>query len=117
MLVADSNARVLSVSRKDRAAILPIGRARSAVFWYAAGKFTTSRYYADSLPSWVTAYKNGGSDIAFPHRLTAQPDSVAARLAAFPWMDSLTLDFALTGVRALGLGHRDRPDLLSVSLS
>ena len=148
MLVADSNARVLSVSRKDRAAIFPIGRARGAVFWYAAGKFTTSRYYADSLPSWVTAYnarngpaalagavwqpllpdsaypepdsmayENGGSDIAFPHSLTAQPDSAAARLTAFPWMDSLTLDFAFTGVRALGLGHRDRPDLLSVSLS
>ena len=49
-------ARALSVSRKDRAAILPIGHARQSVFWYQAGQFTTSRYYADSLPPWVRAF-------------------------------------------------------------
>src|SRR5688572_21846865 len=49
-------ARALSVSRKDRGAILPIGRAREQVYWYQSGVFTTSRYYADSLPSWVRAF-------------------------------------------------------------
>jgi hypothetical protein len=46
-------ARALSVSRKDRAAILVLGRAKQQVYWYDAGWFTTSRYYADSLPGWV----------------------------------------------------------------
>jgi predicted AlkP superfamily pyrophosphatase or phosphodiesterase len=46
-------ARALSVSRKDRGAILPVGRAKQSVYWYQAGRFTTSRYYADSLPRWV----------------------------------------------------------------
>jgi predicted AlkP superfamily pyrophosphatase or phosphodiesterase len=50
------NARALSVSRKDRGAILPLGRAKEQVYWYQAGVFTTSRYYADSLPDWVRRF-------------------------------------------------------------
>jgi len=53
---ADPTARALSVSRKDRGAILPIGRAKEQVYWYQSGLFTTSRYYADSLPTWVQAF-------------------------------------------------------------
>lgn len=53
---ADPNARALSVSRKDRGAILPIGKAKEQVYWYQSGLFTTSRYYADTLPSWVQAF-------------------------------------------------------------
>jgi len=51
----DPRSRALSVSRKDRGAILPMGRAKQNVFWYATsnGELTTSRYYADSLPDWV----------------------------------------------------------------
>jgi len=52
-------ARALSVSRKDRGAILPIGRARQQVYWYQSGEFTTSRYYADSLPAWVRDFNAG----------------------------------------------------------
>jgi hypothetical protein len=48
--------RMLSVSRKDRGAILPVGRSRQMVFWYSGGRFTTSSYYADSLPGWVEAF-------------------------------------------------------------
>src|SRR6266508_1384929 len=49
-------ARALSVSRKDRGAILPLGRVKQQVYWYQSGVFTTSRYYADSLPAWVRAF-------------------------------------------------------------
>jgi predicted AlkP superfamily pyrophosphatase or phosphodiesterase len=53
---ADPTARAFSVSRKDRGAILTIGRAKEQVYWYQSGLFTTSRYYADSLPDWVRAF-------------------------------------------------------------
>jgi arylsulfatase A-like enzyme len=54
---ADPESRALSVSRKDRGAILPLGRAHQAVFWYSSsGIFTTSTYYADSLPAWVQRF-------------------------------------------------------------
>lgn len=147
MRAVDGATRVLSVSRKDRGAILTVGRARAPVYWWADGQFTTSRYYADSLPSWVrafnkrgaaehlahttwnlllppaayaepdkVAYENGGRDVTFPHRLPGAADLREA-LPSYPWMDSLTLAFALEGARALDLGHRPRPDLLLVSLS
>jgi hypothetical protein len=147
MLAQDSGTRVLSVSRKDRAAILPVGRARGTVLWLAGGRFTTSRYYADTLPAWVRAfndrggiarlagttwdllrpdsayaesdsmpYENGGQDFVFPHRLPAA-DVIGRRIAAYPWMDSLTLALALEGVGQLQLGGRPHPDLLSISLS
>jgi hypothetical protein len=144
---ANPETRVLSVSRKDRGAILPVGRAKTDVFWWADGRFTTSRYYSDTLPSWVrafnargsaarlagtqwnpllpvsayaepdtVAYENGGKDITFPHRLPST-SQIGQQLQNYPWMDSLTLSFALEGARALELGQHGRPDLLLVSLS
>lgn len=57
MRMKDPRSRALSVSRKDRGAILPLGRAHQSVFWYASdGRFTTSNYYADTLPSWVQRF-------------------------------------------------------------
>lgn len=54
MQSADRASRVLAVSRKDRGAILPVGRAQGDVYWYAGGIFTTSTwYYPDTLPGWV----------------------------------------------------------------
>ena len=56
MLSRDSAILAFSVSRKDRSAILPMGKAKVPVFWYSRGNFTTSRWYADSLPPWVKAW-------------------------------------------------------------
>ena len=53
MVARDPATKGLSVSRKDRGAILPMGRAKVPVFWYAEGRFTTSRYYSDTLPGWL----------------------------------------------------------------
>jgi predicted AlkP superfamily pyrophosphatase or phosphodiesterase len=53
--------RALSVSLKDRGAILPIGRAKQDVYWYSAsGSFTTSNYYRDRLPTWVRDFNARG---------------------------------------------------------
>lgn len=63
MRFADPRSRALSVSRKDRGAILPLGRAKQSVFWYGYnGTFTTSSYYADTLPTWVKQFnaRDGG---------------------------------------------------------
>jgi len=84
----DPRSRALSVSRKDRGAILPMGRAKQNVFWYATsnGDLTTSTYYADTLPDWVKRVNAR----RFPQQLAgaswtlmrdtrdyAEPDSVA----------------------------------------
>ncbi|HEY7394522.1 MAG TPA: alkaline phosphatase family protein [Gemmatimonadaceae bacterium] len=55
--VTDPRSRALSVSRKDRGAILPLGRAKESVFWFGTdGRFSTSTYYADTLPTWVQEF-------------------------------------------------------------
>ncbi|HEY3744960.1 MAG TPA: alkaline phosphatase family protein [Gemmatimonadaceae bacterium] len=145
----DSRTRVLSVSRKDRAAILPIGRSKQSVFWYAGnGTFTTSTYYASTLPDWVGAFnaqrlaqgyagqvwrpllpdsaysepdsvaiESGGTGFVFPHIESTSPDTAARQLPEFPWMDELTLKFALAGVNTLGLGAGPQTDVLAISLS
>src|SRR3954469_14740302 len=57
LIAKDPRTKVLSVSRKDRAAILPIGRSKQPVFWYSPlGIFTTSTYYGSVLPEWVKAF-------------------------------------------------------------
>src|SRR4029077_3341278 len=53
---AEPAARALSVSGKDRGAMLPIGRAKEQVYSYVGGVFATSHYYAESLPAWVRAF-------------------------------------------------------------
>ena len=53
---SEPTARALSVSRKDRGAILPIGQAKEQVYWYQSGLFTTSKYYSDTLPAWVQSF-------------------------------------------------------------
>jgi hypothetical protein len=57
MKAKDPRSRALSVSMKDRAAILPIGTSKQQVFWYPGdGGFTTSKYYMDALPDWVVQF-------------------------------------------------------------
>jgi predicted AlkP superfamily pyrophosphatase or phosphodiesterase len=138
--------RALSVAFKDRSAILPVGRARQTVYWWTGGRFTTSRWYADSLPDWVRAfngraaaavrglawtpllprarypepdsepYENDGHD-AFPHTLSADAHAAAEGVQETPWGDSLALAFALEGLDRLGLGRGLQPDLLHIGLS
>jgi len=145
----DPNARALSVSRKDRGAILPMGRAKQSVFWYSTtGRFTTSTYYADTLPTWVNQFndrkipqtyagkswnpllplkeypepdsipiENFGRDFVFPHPFPGDPDQTARVFTEYPPMDSLTAQFALSGLQAMNLGRGPHTDILAVSFS
>ncbi len=86
MRSADKQTRFLSVSRKDRGAILPIGRSRGDVYWYASnGSFTQSTYYGQALPKWVKDFNRKRHTAAYagwiwtpllPDSAYAEPDSV-----------------------------------------
>jgi predicted AlkP superfamily pyrophosphatase or phosphodiesterase len=145
MRIVDPLSRALSVSVKDRGAILPLGRAKQPAFWYSStGAFTTSNYYADTLPSWVkhfnalklpekyagrvwqplrnpSAYpepdSGKGQPSVFPHTLSADAAQAVAQLAEFPWIDEINLRFALAGLDALKLGKTGHHDVLAISLS
>lgn len=151
MQARDPATRVLSVSRKDRSAILPVAPSRAhTVLWYSrrTGIFTTSTWYATALPAWVTAFnaerpvhkligrtwelllaeseypEPAGVPGArrenerFPHTLSTDTATALSAIADYPWIDSLTLELAWRGVRAMDLGGSNaRTDLLAISLS
>jgi hypothetical protein len=66
----------------------------------------------DSMP-----FENAGDEFVFPHQLPRAPDAMRAQLANYPWMDSVTMAFALEGAHTLELGRRGATDVLAVSLS
>jgi predicted AlkP superfamily pyrophosphatase or phosphodiesterase len=85
--------KVIGISIKDRAAILPAGHAANAAYWYdKKGNFITSTYYMDSLPEWVQAFnKRKITDSLYslgwvpylPWNLTTQ---------SYPYLDYATTD-------------------------
>lgn len=51
--------KTISISIKDRAAILPGGHSANAAYWYEGGQtghFISSSYYANKLPKWVSDF-------------------------------------------------------------
>lgn len=58
VLAADPEARVASISGKDRAAITMAGKTQSQVYWLdpSVGRFVTSTYYRDAYPDWVERF-------------------------------------------------------------
>ncbi|HYV98605.1 MAG TPA: alkaline phosphatase family protein [Gemmatimonadaceae bacterium] len=81
--------RVLSVSRKDRAAILPVAPSHwPTALWYSPrqGVFTTSTWYASALPAWVKEFNAERATqrlagrawtLLLPESAYPEPDSVA----------------------------------------
>ena len=70
--------KVIGISEKDRAAILPAGHRADAAYWLddTTGNWITSTYYMKFLPNWVMAFN--------------KPDRVKAYLSK-PWYASLAL--------------------------
>jgi predicted AlkP superfamily pyrophosphatase or phosphodiesterase len=69
MLATNFRSKVVGVSLKDRASILPAGHSPTGAFWFddATGHFITSTYYMQQLPAWVNAF----NDTNEPEKLTA----------------------------------------------
>lgn len=88
MRVADPRSHALSISRKDRGAILPLGRAHEEVYWYTPDRFTTSTYYHDTLPSWVAQFNAR----RLPQRYAGQRWSLLLPASAYPEPDSVPLE-------------------------
>ena len=57
-IATNFQSRVVGVSLKDRAAILPAGHTANAAFWLddASGNFISSTYYMSQLPDWAEKY-------------------------------------------------------------
>lgn len=60
LLATNFQAKVVGVSLKDRASILPAGHNPTGAYWFddSTGNFVTSSYYMESLPKWVSDFNN-----------------------------------------------------------
>jgi len=59
-LATNFQSKVVGVSLKDRASILPAGHNPTGAFWLddASGKFISSSYYMSALPDWAERFNN-----------------------------------------------------------
>lgn len=69
MLATNFRSRVVGVSLKDRASILPAGHTPTGAFWFddIKGVFSTSTWYMQQLPAWVERFNALGE----PEKLAA----------------------------------------------
>ncbi len=59
-LATNGASKVIGISLKDRAAILPAGHMADAAYWYdnKNGKFISSTFYLNNLPQWVKEFNS-----------------------------------------------------------
>lgn len=68
-IATNFRSKVVGVSLKDRASILPAGHNPTGAFWFddSSGNFITSSYYMNELPTWVKDFNSK----KFPTNLVA----------------------------------------------
>jgi hypothetical protein len=136
-LATQGQARVFSLSLKDRAAVLPGGFAADAAYWIEpkSGAWITSTYYRRDLPKWAQDFnggnraakywdrdwKNANGDLL---RSTAHRKGKDGSDAGFyevigstPFANEYELEFAKELVVYENLGGGKATDLLAISLS
>ncbi|WP_420592655.1 alkaline phosphatase family protein [Robiginitalea biformata] len=69
---AGPESRIISISLKDRGAILPGGHQADAAYWHdwetSPGYFVSSTYYMDALPAWVEDFNAAGLSENYMHQ-------------------------------------------------
>jgi len=135
-LATQGQARVFSLSLKDRAAVLPGGFAADAAYWIEpkTGAWITSTYYRPSLPQWAQEFDSTNRSAKYWDRSwesngevlrsTAHHKSKDGSDAGFfevvgstPFADEYELEFAKDLVVFENLGTGPATDLLAISLS
>jgi predicted AlkP superfamily pyrophosphatase or phosphodiesterase len=84
-------AKVVSVSHKDRAAILLGGKYANIALWLRDSMFVTSSYYTASLPGWVNQFDGRGMVTRYFNRMWPLSPQLRAHPPALlddaPWED------------------------------
>ena len=111
-LHTDFMSKVVGVSYKDRAAILPAGHSATAAYWLDLKnrRFITSTYYMKELPSWVVEQ----------NRQVEKNDlfkRVGKDIGLYPECGTITTDMAIAALKGESLGKGKATDMLCVSYS
>ncbi len=116
-------ARVIGISIKDRAAILPSGHAADAAYWYdsRSGNFVSSTFYFPDLPDWVKEFNRTSLEkykgAQWQGGRIPADQKASSAIVASPFGNDLLESFAERAIQAEGLGKDDVPDLISISFS
>jgi hypothetical protein len=108
----DFESKVIGVSYKDRAAILPAGRSANAAYWLDTdnGQFITSTYYMTELPDWAKAYNQ-------EMKKNKELQKVGKDVGFYPLCGTITTDMAIAALKGENLGKGKTTDMLCVSYS
>ena len=108
----DFEAKVIGVSYKDRAAILPAGRSANAAYWLDTqnGQFITSTYYMNELPQWAKEYNK-------VLKKNKELQKVGSKVGLYPLCGHITTDMAIAALKGENLGKGKTTDMLCVSYS
>ena len=111
-LHTDFRSKVVGVSYKDRAAILPAGRSATAAYWLDRKnrQFISSTYYMQQLPQWVKDYNK---QLAKNKEFKEVGDDVGL----YPLAGHITTDMAIAALEGERLGQGDETDMLCISYS
>jgi predicted AlkP superfamily pyrophosphatase or phosphodiesterase len=136
-MASRGKSRVIGISLKDRAAILPSGHISDGAYWFdgETGNFVSSTFYFPNLPQWVKDFNRA----RFPDRylnaewkpLVASPDyppfskkmagapgsAFYNSLEASPYSNELLEAFAERAIEAERIGRHGAADLLTISFS
>lgn len=142
-MATDFRAKAVSISLKDRAAVLMGGHTPSAAYWYdvGSGRFVTSTYYMPTLPAWVDEFNQQPPTKPYCGQewqaLAETPGAEGKTLSEFhpspgepcpdprflgwlenaPYMNQIELAFATDAIRSERLGLGTETDMLTLSLS
>lgn len=111
-LHTDFRSKVVGVSYKDRAAILPAGRSSDHAYWLDTdhGQFITSTYYRSELPDWAKAYNK-------ELKKNKELQKVGKDVGSYPLCGHITTDMAIAALKGEQLGKGQVTDMLCVSYS
>lgn len=111
-LHTDFKSKVIGVSYKDRAAILPAGRSANGAYWLDTenGQFITSTYYRTELPDWAKNYN-------LELKKNKELQKVGKQVGLYPLCGHITTDMAIAALKGESLGKGEATDMLCVSFS
>ena len=120
-----AQSRIIGVSLKDRAAILPAGHMADAAYWLdaATGNFVSSSYYFEDVPAWVKDFNKEHTIDRYcgakwlGHLLPAEPPALYSAIPATPFGNEMIESFVEHAVESEQLGRHQETDLLAVSFS
>lgn len=111
-LHTDFLSKVIGVSYKDRAAILPAGHSANGAYWLDTKnlQFITSTYYMKELPEWAKRYN-------LQLKKNKEAQKAGSDIGLSPVCGTVTTDMAIAALHGEKLGKGPSTDMLCVSYS